>query len=343
MAALVVGIAIVLTVGLKVLSQSARPGISIYPNDPFDEIVLPEVDLRRVDLHSGGAELLALADEQKVGDSDPSETMTIQLHPSLTEERLWFWRWLPERSISLRGKGRTLTQMLNDFAGGFGNTYVKLGRHAIIVPDDSETIAETTAKLCRRALEEMTMPDLAIKELPVKEVLQQLEQRSEMADRYGGGVRIHLDASVTESQLAKRMTTELSGRSFDSQFGWACSVAGLAFEWAGYEEDRLVVDVRPREGSEGTVPSEPFQLGGGQPLELVIHDGDDFKGVYIDLPRESESAVSIWVDEKQVVVGLEPGSVTSTPTGKKIVLRRDGNGSAIGSYRFYWWTLEVSL
>ena len=200
MAALVVGIAIVLTVGLKVLSQSARPGISIYPNDPFDEIVLPEVDLRRVDLHSGGAELLALADEQKVGDSDPSETMTIQLHPSLTEERLWFWRWLPERSISLRGKGRTLTQMLNDFAGGFGNTYVKLGRHAIIVPDDSETIAETTAKLCRRALEEMTMPDLAIKELPVKEVLQQLEQRSEMADRYGGGVRIHLDASVTESQ-----------------------------------------------------------------------------------------------------------------------------------------------
>lgn len=182
--------------------------------------------------------------------------------------------------------------------GGFRKTCVKLGRKAIIVVNDRIAIEEAKEWLCWRALGQFTMSDLTIDDLPVGEVLQQLKELSDKVDCYGQGVWIQLGASVTEPQLAKRLTTELSGRGFDSQIERACNVAGHAVEWGGYENDCLLLDVRSRVDADGTLP-ESFELEEGIPVELVIHDGDDFKGVYIDLPRESEGGVSVWVDEEQ--------------------------------------------
>ncbi len=118
-------------------------------------------------------------------------------------------------------------------------------------------------------------------------------------------------------------------------------MAGHAVEWGGYENDCLLLDVRSRVDADGTLPKS-FELEEGIPVELVIHDGDDFKGVYIDLPRESEGGVSVWVDEEQRAAVLKPGSVTSTLIRMKMVLRQDGNGSCFGQYRFYAWIADVS-
>lgn len=323
------------------LFREARPGISIYSNDAFDQMVLADINLKAVGLSAGVSELASLADEQVLNRADPTETISILLDPSLTKERWWFLRWLPERSVHLQRKESTLTQILEEFTNDFGKTYVKLGRHAIIVPDDAEAIKRATAKLCKRALAEMTMPDLAVEDLPVKAVLEQLEADSGKEDRYGKGVRVKFAPSVTKAQLAKRMTTKLYGRSFESQFGWACDTAWLAYEVVGYEDDRLLVEVRPREDAVGTLP-KPFQMGEGHPKELVIHDGDGSKGIFLEIPSESQGELSIWVDDKPIVTALKPGSVVATPTGKKIVLRQDGEGDCFGRYRFYAWIVNVT-
>ena len=68
-------------------------------------------------------------------------------------------------------------------------------------------IEEAKEWLCWRALEQFTKSDLTIDDLPVGEVLQQLKELSDKVDCYGQGVRIQLGASVTEPQLAKRLTT----------------------------------------------------------------------------------------------------------------------------------------
>ncbi len=91
--------------------------------------------------------------------------------------------------------------------GGFRKTCVKLGRKAIIVVNDRIAIEEAKEWLCWRALEQFTKSDLTIDDLPVGEVLQQLKELSDKVDCYGQGVRIQLGASVTEPQLAKRLTT----------------------------------------------------------------------------------------------------------------------------------------
>jgi hypothetical protein len=141
--------------------------------------------------------------------------------------------------------------------------------------------------------------------------------------------------------MFNRHLTEPSGRGFDSQIERACNVAGHAVEWGGCENDCLLLDVRSRADADGT-STEPFELEEGIPVKLVIHDGDDFKGVYIDIPRESEGGVSVWVGEEQRAAFLKPGFVTSTLIGMTMVLRQDGSGSCFGQYRFYAWIADVS-
>lgn len=169
--------------------------------------------------------------------------------------------------------------------------------------------------------------------------MQQLQALAEEADPYGKGVRVEFDDSVEDAQLARRMTSQLSGRSFDSQFGWACDVAGLAYEWIEYGEDRLNLRIRSRVAADGA--PTPFQLGKEEPSELVIHEGDNLKGLFIEIPSEAEGTVSVWVDYRKVAT-LKPGSVASTKTGKRIDLRPDGTAPCVGRYRFYQWMVKVS-